>query len=183
MRDLWFQQSKLFEDLRLTGKSMIPQRKNNTIFPYRTFVENLTVQSPAYKKLISQTKVLSCKSTASQPSLPKSSWLKKIWNHCSIPTSFFVTGRQTRRRPQLNCTNQQPPQRCGAVSDPVWVGSKWMLAFPRVPVTPDTTLHFFAMLPPERPQKGSTQLLQNWSPVFSFSFLLPFFVSSFFSFS
>ena len=42
---------------------------------------------------------------------------------------------------------------------------------------------FFAMLPPERPQKGSTQLLQNRSPVFSFSLLLPVFVSSFFSFS
>ena len=45
------------------------------------------------------------------------------------------------------CTNQQPPQRGGAVPDPVWVGSKWLLAFPRVPVTPGTPLHFFAMLP------------------------------------
>ena len=25
------------------------------------------------------------------------------------------------------CTNQQPPQRGGAVPDPVWVGSKWLL--------------------------------------------------------
>ena len=33
--------------------------------------------------------------------------------------------------------------------DPIWVGSKWLLAFPRVPVTPGTPLHFFAMLPPE----------------------------------
>ena len=71
------------------------------------------------------------------------------------------------------CTNQQPPQRGGAVPNPVWVGSKWLLAFPRVPVTPGTPLHFFAMLPPERPQKGSTQPLQNRSPVFTFSFLLP----------
>ena len=30
------------------------------------------------------------------------------------------------------------------------------------------------MLPPERPQKGSTQHLQNRSPVFTFSFLLPY---------
>ena len=36
------------------------------------------------------------------------------------------------------CTNQQPPQRGGAVPSPVWVGSKWLLAFPRVPVTPGT---------------------------------------------
>ena len=57
------------------------------------------------------------------------------------------------------CTNQQPPQRRGAVPGPVWVGSKWLLAFPRVPVTPGTPLHFLAMLSPERPQKGSTQHL------------------------
>ena len=72
------------------------------------------------------------------------------------------------------CTNQQLPQRGGAVPDPVWVGSKWLLAFPRIPVTPGTLLHFFEMLPPERPQKGSKQLLQIRSPVISFSLLLPF---------
>ena len=81
------------------------------------------------------------------------------------------------------CTNQQLPQPGGVVPDPAWIGSKWLLAFPRVPGTLGTPLHFFAMLPPERPQKGSSQLLQNQSLVFSFSFLLPFFVSSFFSFS
>ena len=75
-------------------------------------------------------------------------------------------------RTVLSCTNQQPPQPGGAVPDPVWVGSKWLLDFPRVSVTPGTPLHFFAMLPPERPQQGSTQLLQNRSPVFFF--LLPF---------
>ena len=48
---------------------------------------------------------------------------------------------------QGNCNNQQPPQRGGAVPGPVWVGSKWMLAFPRIPVTPGTPIHFFAMLP------------------------------------
>ena len=56
----------------------------------------------------------------------------------------------------LLCTNQQPPQRFGAVLDPVWVGSKWLLAFPRFPITPDIPLYFFAMLPPEQPHKGST---------------------------
>ena len=35
---------------------------------------------------------------------------------------------------------QQPPQRDGVVPDPVWVGSKWLLDFPRVPVTPGTPL-------------------------------------------
>ena len=53
------------------------------------------------------------------------------------------------------CTNQQPPQRGGAVPNPVWVGSKWMLAFPRVPLTPGTPLHFFAMLPPERRRRAA----------------------------
>ena len=40
----------------------------------------------------------------------------------------------------MNCTNQQPPQRGGAVPNRVWVGLKWLLAFPRVPVTPGTPL-------------------------------------------
>ena len=35
------------------------------------------------------------------------------------------------RRTVLDCTNQQLPQRGGAVPGPVWVGSKWLLAFPR----------------------------------------------------
>ena len=66
---------------------------------------------------------------------------------------------QLSKRLVIHCTNQQP-QRGGAVPGPVWVGSEWLLASPRVPVTPSTPLHFFAMLPPERPQKGSsTQLL------------------------
>ena len=47
----------------------------------------------------------------------------------------------------LACTNQQPPQRGGAVPDPVWVGSKWLLAFPRVPVTPGTPLYFLLCCP------------------------------------
>ena len=37
-------------------------------------------------------------------------------------------------------TNQQPPQRGGAVPLPVWVGSKWLLAFSRVLVTAGTDL-------------------------------------------
>ena len=45
------------------------------------------------------------------------------------------------------CINQLPPQRGGAVPGPVWVGSKWLLTFLRVPVTPGTPLYFFAMLP------------------------------------
>ena len=40
--------------------------------------------------------------------------------------------------PKKSRTNQQPPQRGGTVPDPVWVGSKWLLPFPRVIVTPET---------------------------------------------
>ena len=89
----------------------------------------------------------------------------------------------TEYETRCHCTNQQLPQCGGVVPDPVWVGSKWLLAFSRVLATLVNPLHFFTMLPPERLQKGSTQLLQNRLPVFSFSFLLPLFVSSFFSFS
>ena len=39
-----------------------------------------------------------------------------------------------------DCTNQQPSQRGGAVPDPVWLASNWLLAFLRVPVTPGTPL-------------------------------------------
>ena len=39
------------------------------------------------------------------------------------------------RKQQKFCTHQQPPQRGGAVPNPVWVGSKWLLTSPRVSVT------------------------------------------------
>ena len=109
-----------------------------------------------------------CEQTFSQMNFNKS-------KHRSQLTDAHFKSVQT-----IATITPQPPQRGGAVPNPIWVGSKWLLAFPRVPATPGTSLHFFAMLPPERPQKGSTQLLQNRSPVFTFSFLLPFFVSSFF---
>ena len=72
----------------------------------------------------------------------------------------FFDGLYDEQRPDElgTCTNQQPPQRGGAVPEPVLVGSKWLLDFPRVPVTPGNPLHFFAMLSSERPQKGSIQL-------------------------
>ena len=82
--------------------------------------------------------------------------------HISIP--FPKT--QLHRSSKGFCTNQQPPQRSGAVPDPVSVGSKWLLAFPRVPVTPGTPLHFFVMLPPERPQEAAHSIY-NISRLFS----------------
>ena len=53
-----------------------------------------------------------------------------------------------RRAGWLGCTNQQPLQRGGALSGPVWVGSKWLLAFPGVPVTPGTPHSFFCYAAP-----------------------------------
>ena len=44
--------------------------------------------------------------------------------------------RQIQLRAIHPCTNQQPPQRGGAVPDPDWVGSKRLLAFPKVSVNP-----------------------------------------------
>ena len=48
-------------------------------------------------------------------------------------------GRVTTTIP-TDCTNQQSLQRSGAVPDPIWVGSKGLLALPRVPDTPKTLL-------------------------------------------
>ena len=81
------------------------------------------------------------------------------WDHVTAASMVKGPIKNVTREEITICTNQQPPQRGGAVPGPVWVAWKWLLAFPRVPVTPATPLHFFAMLPPERPQKGSTQLL------------------------
>ena len=55
---------------------------------------------------------------------------------------------QTEVDQSTSCTNQQPPQRGGAVPGLVWVGSKWLLAFPRVPVTPGTPHLFFRYAAP-----------------------------------
>ena len=63
----------------------------------------------------------------------------------------------------MNCTNQQPPQRGGAVPNPVWVELKWLLAFPRVPVTPGTPLTqtiFSLCNPPERLQRVERSLFK-----------------------
>ena len=58
------------------------------------------------------------------------------------------------------CTNQQPSQRGDAVYDPAWVeiavGLSEGLNYPVLSVT---QIIFFDVLPPERPQKDSMQLL------------------------
>ena len=58
------------------------------------------------------------------------------------------TGETSIRGTIVACINQQPPQRGGAVPGPVWVGSKWLLTFPRVPVTPGTPHSFFRYAAP-----------------------------------
>ena len=45
--------------------------------------------------------------------------------HEKIKTDVFD---ESQIQQQLNCINQQSPQRGGAVPDLVWVGSKWLLA-------------------------------------------------------
>ena len=104
---------------------------------------------------------------------PLRAWYKTIQIHDLLTLTF--------------CTNQQPPQRGGAVPDPVWVGSKWLLAFPRVPVTPSTRLLFFRYAAPwtiaEGQHTASTKSVSCFLFLFSPALLLPFFVSSFFSFS
>ena len=45
----------------------------------------------------------------------------------------------------------------------VWFGSKWLLVFSRVPVTPGTPCknHFFAVLLSKRPQKAASSLFKT----------------------
>ena len=45
------------------------------------------------------------------------------------------------------CTNQQLPQQGGAVPIPIWVGSKWLLAFSRIPFTRALSSHKPFFLP------------------------------------
>ena len=79
-----------------------------------------------------------------------------------IPKIFFCISRlspprkyQLPIRTSQNCTNQQPPQRDGVVPDPVWVGSKCLLAFSRVPVTPGTPLIFSLCCPLNDPGRAA----------------------------
>ena len=48
---------------------------------------------------------------------------------------------------QPNVLSCQLPQRGGAVPDPVWVDTKWLLAFPRVPIIMSTPLTQTIFLP------------------------------------
>ena len=68
-------------------------------------------------------------------------------------------------------------------SRPRWGWFKMAVGLPEGPSYPGYSPSFFRYAAPERPQKGSRQLLQNRSPVFSFVFLLLVFVSLLFFFS
>ena len=57
--------------------------------------------------------------------------------------NFTINKDATSEYIYTHCTHQQPPQRGGAVPDPVWVGSKRLLAFQRNPVTPGTPSNIF----------------------------------------
>ena len=84
------------------------------------------------------------------------------------------------------CTNQHPPQRGGAVPDPIWIGSKWLLAFSRVPVTPGTPLELFFRRdsPWTTAEEHHTAFLKLVACLLpSPAFFVPVFVSSFFFFS
>ena len=74
---------------------------------------------------------------------------------------------------RLNCTNEQPPQRGGAVPGPVWVGSKWLLAFPRVPVTPGTLLTqtIFSLCCPLSDRRRAAHSIFKIGRLFSLSLL------------
>ena len=71
--------------------------------------------------------------------LNRSMWRKKLWKMVPVRKKRPITYIFLKQTNSI-CTNQQPPQRSSAVPDTVWLMSKWLLAFPRVPVTPGTAL-------------------------------------------
>ena len=83
------------------------------------------------------------------------------------------------------CTNQQPSQRGCAIPGPAWVESKWLLNFPKVPVTPGTLLHFLLCCPLNNRSRAADSFHKIGHLFFLFpsALLLLFFVSSFFFFS
>ena len=97
-----------------------------------------------------------------------------FWNWISI----LISGKPILRI-GATYTNQQSTQRGGAVPDPGWVGSKWLMAFPRVPVTPGTPLCFSLCFPLNDRRRAAHSIFKI-GRLFS-PFLLPFFVFSFFS--
>ena len=81
--------------------------------------------------------------------------------------------RRLQRLSLLN-TNQQPPQRGGAVPDPVWVGSKWLLAFPRISATlgtPHTQIIFSPCCPLKDRRRAARSLFEIGRPFSFFSCL------------
>ena len=64
-----------------------------------------------------------------------------------VTTVGLLSQNKFLMRKFIYCTNQELHQRGGAVPGPVWAGSKWLLAFPRVPVTPGTPFTFSLRCP------------------------------------
>ena len=60
---------------------------------------------------------------------------EREWQEVELGESNHPTFTRGKMRRWWACINQQPPQHGGAIPDPVWVGSKWLLAFSAVPVT------------------------------------------------
>ena len=100
----------------------------------------------------------------------------------TVKESRFQGGKggQARRASlgKVDCTNQQPLQRGGAVPDPVWVGSKWMLDFLRVPVTLGTLLHFFLRHCPLNNRRRAPYSFLKIGCLFSLSALLCVLIAS-----
>ena len=88
--------------------------------------------------------------------------------------AFITRSNYSPKFPHLHQSTAASTWWCGPRPRLGWV--EMAVGLPRDPSYPGHFPSFFryCMLPPERPQKGSTQLLQNRSPVFFFSFLLPF---------
>ena len=85
--------------------------------------------------------------------------------------SFGNSSKMKQRREAILfiCTNQQPPQRGGAVPEPVLIGSKSLLAFSRVLVILGTTLNkpFFRRATPLKNRRRAARSLFEIGRLFS----------------
>ena len=112
--------------------------------------EKLEHTGPAEKERVASMPQKEQLARTPEPPLPKSKGTEP-----SVQSTRSRGGRESRwaRAAPLHQSTAASTWWCGHRPRLSW--SKWLLAFPRVPVTPGTPLYLFAMLPPERPQQAA----------------------------
>ena len=99
---------------------------------------------------------------------------------CLISLCCYLTTKlipSLLARCEHHCTSQQPLQRGGAVPDPVWVGSKWLLPS-RGSQVPQALPFIFLLCCPLNDRSRAAHSFFKISRLFSLSFFLPYSCSS-----